>query len=223
MKLVNAPNQARNVLRGIAGMTRAETGELNRSLGVAVLALEGYCSSSEQKFFRDLVMNTSGIRNILEVGFNAGHSAHAMLSARQDVQVTSFDLGAHSYTAAAGECISRMFPGRHRLVIGDSRETLSSYRGAPFDMAFIDGGHDYEVAASDLVNAHRLLRDDAVIVMDDMVPWKSWGAGPTQAWGEAVARGDFRQVALYQDGRRVRVIRRKVRTSAWAVGTRAPQ
>ena len=35
--------------------------------------------------------------NILEIGFNAGHSAATFLSASSKVKVTSFDIGIHDY------------------------------------------------------------------------------------------------------------------------------
>jgi hypothetical protein len=43
-----------------------------------------------------------------------------------------------------------MFPGRHELITGDSRETVPAfadeYPTRAFDLIYIDGGHDYEIA-----------------------------------------------------------------------------
>ena len=33
----------------------------------------------------------------LEIGFNAGHSSAVFLGTRNDIEITSFDLGAHDY------------------------------------------------------------------------------------------------------------------------------
>jgi hypothetical protein len=54
-------------------------------------------------------------------------------------------------------------------------------------LILIDGGHDYEVAAADLRNARSLARSDSLVVMDDVVPWKSFGQGPAQVWQKAVS------------------------------------
>ena len=65
-----------------------------------------------------------GIVNILEIGFNAGHSAELWLSVKPNIKVTSFDIGTHSYLTLGKDFIDRKFPGRHTLILGDSRETL---------------------------------------------------------------------------------------------------
>jgi hypothetical protein len=90
---------------------------------------------------------------VCETGFNGGHSALAFLTARTDVRVVSFDLGKYAVTAAAEKWLRDRFgASRLRVVYGDSRETLPRElaSGLQCDLVFVDGGHTFDVALSDL-------------------------------------------------------------------------
>ena len=141
---------------------------------------------------------------IAEIGFNAGCSSYAFLRYVPDATVVSFDLGEHASIAVNKKFIDKKFPGRHTLICGDSRETVPAFAKSnpdlQFDLVFIDGGHDYEVAHADIVNMRALSSARTAVVMDDLVPWNSYGAGPTKAWEEAVADDFVHQEELYQDG-----------------------
>lgn len=54
-------------------------------------------------------------KNILEIGFNAGHSAHTFLSSSL-ANVVSFDLNVRESVPHAKQYIDRKFPGRHTLM-----------------------------------------------------------------------------------------------------------
>lgn len=162
-----------------------------------------------------------GIRRVVEIGFNAGFSTHAFLSAHPDVAVTSFDLGEHGYGEQAKAQIDEDFPGRHTLILGDSLTTVPEYTdahpGETFDLVFIDGGHTYEVAAADIRNMARLADGDTVLVIDDLLPHKLWGEGVIRAWDEAIETGVVAQTALYADGAEVDAVGPDA-ARAWAVG-----
>jgi hypothetical protein len=164
--------------------------------------LEGHTERSQARFVERLMQRRTGITEVAEIGFNAGHSTYLFLASRPNVRVVSFDLGEHDYVDFMKELIDTLFPGRHELVKGDSRQTLPAYADAHperrFDLVFVDGGHDYEVAVADLANGARL-GDRPLVMMDDMVP-TSWGVGPVRAWSEAVERGEVEQLALMEDG-----------------------
>ncbi|WP_198042311.1 O-methyltransferase [Kitasatospora azatica] len=157
----------------------------------------------EQEYLAELVRRTSA-RTILEIGFNAGLSSQALLAAAPDIRVVSFDLGDHAYVHQAKEYVDRRFPGRHELILGDSRTTLPRYAARAdrplFDLAFVDGGHEVEVARADLRNARALCRPGAHVVIDDLTPWRPWGVGPTAAWREAIADGLIVQEEVLVDG-----------------------
>ena len=131
----------------------------------------------------------AGVQRVGEVGFNTGHSASAFLHSDPNLHVTSFDIGEHDYIGQAKEHVDARYPGRHHLVIGDSGETLPSYEGDPFDLLFIDGGHAYATAFMDIVNGRRVTAEGAIVIVDDLVPYRRSGFGPSLAWTRAVAAG----------------------------------
>lgn len=222
--LRNIPNGVRNSCRSVwaAFDPNAPMKDLHRSLGWRVLSVEGYLSPRQAAFFGRLLVENPGITKILEIGFNAGHSSYVFLGARPDITVVAFDLGAHAYVTKAKELIDRKFPGRHTLILGDSRDTLPRYKAehpdAAFDLIFVDGGHEYDVAFADLLNCHAMAQSAGLVVMDDMRLWKTWGVGPVRAWAEAKRTGTVEELQLVQDGLPVTAIRRKMVTTAWAVG-----
>lgn len=164
---------------------------------------EGHTVKSQARFVDQMMRRHSDVVDVAEIGFNAGHSTYLFLASRPDVRVVSFDLGEHPYVDLAKSLIDRSFPGRHELVIGDSRQTVPAYaREHPdrrFDLVFIDGGHSYEVATADVTNGARL-GDRPLVVIDDMVPAHEWGVGPVRAWTEAVERRLVDPLLLIEDG-----------------------
>jgi hypothetical protein len=202
----------RNAKTGLVDFRDDPLIELNRWHGWTGLStMEGFMRPGQAEWVRKLLDDSPDIQNIAEVGFNGGHSSFAMLEARKDVKVTSFDIGLHSYVRNTAEYIDGLFPDRHRLVLGDSTRTVPDYAGNAkddkFDLIFIDGGHDFDTAMADLINMHRLASGDCVVVMDDYNPAQPWGKGPTQAWDNAVRDGLVYQQGIFSADNRT-----------WAVG-----
>lgn len=182
--------------------------------------MEGTSSARQLRFLMSIVQRTNA-RRIAEIGFNTGASSYAFLNAHPHTHVVAFDLNEHASARTAKKLIDSKFPGRHTLIYGDSRESVPEYaRRNPdsrFDLVFIDGGHQYEVAQADLANVCALCTDETVVIMDDLCPWRSYGAGPARAWGDAVRSGVVRQDALFKDGKPTKVIERPGKR-AWAIG-----
>lgn len=135
--------------------------------------------------------------SIMEIGFNAGHSALLFLCCTSpSVHVVSFDLGYYGYVFAAKRFIDEYFPGRHTLITGDSTQTIPNYEEhimyrdpvppSEFDLLFIDGGHDGDVPLNDCINSMRLASSKNVVMVDDINRIKprqtSWNMKPTYAW-----------------------------------------
>ena len=142
-------------------------------------------------FLRSIV-NNELINNVMEIGFNAGHSAEIFLSTNKNINLVSFDIGSHEYVSLGKEFIDKNYSGRHRLIIGNSLETVPNYckqEGKKFDLIFIDGGHEYDVAKGDILNCKQLAHDKTIVVFDDTVnnnDWVHfWNIGPNRAWKEA--------------------------------------
>ena len=120
----------------------------------------------------NLVMLSRGASNILEVGFNAGHSCVLMLLANPMCKVTICDNCAHPYTEPCFEYIREAFPGRVELVKGDSVKTLPEIvrNGThKYDMFHIDGNHDFDVVMQDVQNCRWLANPahNVVVVHND--------------------------------------------------------
>jgi predicted O-methyltransferase YrrM len=184
--------------------------ELIRFLaGRGQLPLEGSSSSEQQDYLRRLARQSSA-RLVGEIGFNAGYSSMAFLSAGAEVRVVSFDIGCHEVVGPAKEFVDAQYPGRHELIIGDSAQSVPEYRiqhpETSFDIVFIDGGHEYEQARDDISNMKALSHPGTSVVIDDLTPWFWWGEGPTRAWTEAISQGIIVPVEILKDGRLVRGI-----------------
>ena len=163
-----------------------------------VKVYEGHSGQCErqQKHLRELVSG-EGIVNLMEIGFNGGHSAELFLSSNENVNVVSFDIGKWECVEAGKKFIDAQYPGRHELVLGDSVETVVRYTrenpGKTFDLIFIDGGHDYKTAKADLVHCRALAHQDTIVIMDDTMTelgqMQYWNIGPNIAWMEGQQEG----------------------------------
>ena len=151
---------------------------------------EGHCGQViQQQIDLANLTSTPNIR-VMEIGFNAGHSAENFLSHNPTMTLVSFDIGHHDYVLPGKEYIDATFPGRHTLIIGDSQITVPEYSreraGEKFDVIFIDGNHDFPVANEDFENCMKLAHKDTVVIMDDTMYNPHWtvgyNIGPTQVW-----------------------------------------
>ena len=109
-------------------------------------------------------------KNILEIGFNAGHSTLVFLLANPRSKIQCFDLGEHKYAHLCYDYLDKCFPGRLSIVWGDSRQTVSSFKGEEHahDLIHIDGGHATDVFNEDLDNCRRFANAESVVVVDDI-------------------------------------------------------
>lgn len=173
---------------------------------------EGYSQQNPEQC-KDLIEITSNpsILNMMEIGFNAGHSSELFLKNNATLQLTSFDIGHHGYLHSGKQYIDNVFENRHTLILGDSTKTLpkfiNDYPNKKFDIIFIDGGHEYIVANADLINCKQLAHSDTIVIMDDTMynnRWiASWNTGPTQAWNEHILNKNIKEICRknYSHGR----------------------
>ncbi len=133
---------------------------------------EGYVTNEQIERLQALIHTDPAITCILEIGFNGGNSAAAMLSVRDNINVVSFDIGSHGYITPAKKLIDDLFPSRHTLIIGNSTRKLPEYKKrnpqAIFDAAFVDGGHGGEVPYLDIKNSCSLVKKGGLIIIDDI-------------------------------------------------------
>lgn len=115
-------------------------------------------------------------RNVLEIGFNAGISTLIMLLANPELKVTAIDICAHGYTKPCHAVIEQHYPGRVRLVPGDSLEIMSNLRAhgleGPYDLLHIDGYHGGIRPTVDSAVALSMADEGCLFVLDDTHYWK---------------------------------------------------
>jgi mannosyltransferase OCH1-like enzyme len=106
--------------------------------------------------------------DILEIGFNAGHSALLYLLANPFSKIHFFDLGEHQYSQMCFDYLNEKFPGRLSVTWGDSTVTIPQYsQTTGYDFIHIDGGHTRFIAESDVHNCRSLAKSHALVMIDD--------------------------------------------------------
>ena len=135
------------------------------------------------------------VRTVCEIGFNAGHSAVAMLEGHNHVALVEFDLLGMLYSKAAKKALEKSYPNRTRFFQGSSQMTVPQYailvaadpvRNPPCDLWMVDGDHNTG-ALLDLRAAVNASRDGAVIVADDCT--RKRHPHVVQSWRRMVSAG----------------------------------
>lgn len=143
--------------------------------------LEGNIFYKHGKKYEDRVKDEDGLykqlnlykiskdaNSVLEIGFNAGHSALIYLLANNYSKVLLFDLCEHEYTKKCFDYLNSIFPNRMELISGDSTKTIPNYfknNDLTLDIAHIDGGHTMDIARADFNNVYNHV--NKIIVFDD--------------------------------------------------------
>jgi hypothetical protein len=116
------------------------------------------------------------IKNICEIGFNAGHSTMLLLLGRSNTPInfTIFDIGHHSYTKPSYEYIKSKFSFvNFEYVEGDSTSTMPEWINNhselmyKYDVIHVDGGHSEHCISNDMKNADLLVKKNGIIIIDD--------------------------------------------------------
>lgn len=159
-----------------------------------ITCFEGHSQQNlkETEFLKSIT-SKEDVKNVMEIGFNAGHSAETFLLSNKHVNLVSFDVGIHAYVQLGKEFIDSNYPSRHKLIIGNSLVAVPKYASdnpdITFDIIFIDGGHDYTVSKGDIINCKKLANENTIVIMDDTMNNKAWinywNEGPNRAWSEA--------------------------------------
>lgn len=119
----------------------------------------------------NLLLVCNNKKRVLEVGFNVGHSALAILCANPDIEYYGVDIMRLKATFTGGIFLKKHFGDRFHLYQGDSRVVLPrlcvTHPDVRFDAVHIDGGHELPVFLADFFNCHRLSNNGALMLVDD--------------------------------------------------------
>jgi hypothetical protein len=114
---------------------------------------------------KNLAELSTRVNSIIEIGFNAGHSAALMLTANPNLQLTSVDIGHHSYVTTCSSIIQSYFPNRHKLILKNSSKL--DYHELNSDMVVIDGNHSFSGCFLDLALCIAYCKSGTIVVIDD--------------------------------------------------------
>ena len=151
---------------------------------------EGYVCPVQKNQIKE-IFKKNKIKSVLEIGFNAGHSADCFLSQGEDVTLTSVDIAKHQYVLPCVNYISDKYKDRFKFMIGDSRYTVPEITNK-FDFIFIDGGHSEEIAYADILNCKQVAKPDTLVMLDDYC--QAHGLEVMKAFEKAVKEGIIRQI-----------------------------
>jgi hypothetical protein len=117
----------------------------------------------------DLYLLSRCAKNILNVGFNAGHSSLIMLLSNSKAVVHCFDIMEHSYSRKCFEYLSTHFGERIILIEGDSTDTLHKYKtSSKFNLVNINGGQDKRSLNLDFWNSKSLCESNAFLIWNNL-------------------------------------------------------
>lgn len=153
--------------------------------------IEGSIVDGQVEYIIDILRRRPEITAAFETGFNGGRSAAAILSARPDITLVSFDTAEWDYVDKAKALIDARFPGRHTLVVGDTLQTLPEFvkgREGTFQFGLIDGGHVAPTPESDIRHAGDLLCPGGLLLVDDYSELYG-GQGVMAGYDAAIASG----------------------------------
>ncbi|MCG7394391.1 class I SAM-dependent methyltransferase [Microvirga sp. ACRRW] len=121
---------------------------------------------------RNFIQATRGKSRLLEVGFNAGHSAILALAANPRLHYVGVDICSNAYTEKCAEYLAGVFGSRFEMLKGNSLEVLpniATHRNDVFDVFHVDGGHGESIARTDISNCIHIARRSkrCHLIMDD--------------------------------------------------------
>jgi len=165
---------------------------------------EGYSQQDQgsTEFLQNIV-NDSNITSVMEIGFNAGHSAELFLKNNLHAHLTSFDIGTHDYTLLGKQYIDKTYPNRHTLILGDSRITVPQFiKNNPttkFDLIFIDGGHEDDIPKKDMTNCRYLAHKNTILILNDVKKTNinGYNIKPNEVWQEFKSKGFIQETAQH--------------------------
>lgn len=115
--------------------------------------------------FWERVYLETNFKNVLEIGFNAGHTSHHLIS-KYNCLVTSVDNCWSRYTPLCMHLLKKLYPHNFQFIQKSSENLTEFDFNNKFDLIFIDGNHSYSGIRNDLELAYKL--KIKYVVFDDL-------------------------------------------------------
>lgn len=115
--------------------------------------------------FWETVYSKTNFKNVLEIGFNAGHTAHHLIS-KYNCLLTSVDNCWSTYTPLCLDLLKKEYPTNFSFIKNSSENVDVVDFNSQFDLIFIDGDHSYHGIRNDLELAYKL--KIKYVVFDDL-------------------------------------------------------
>lgn len=159
-------NERESYIRQIIEKLPDKNEKINSKNPIIKVIKEGGMTTAQSNYITKFIKDNN-IFNIGETGFNSGLGTFIFLSS--GARVTSFDIGERkNIIESAKKTIDDLFPNKHRLILGNSLETLPKYTTEhKFDMAFIDGGHNNDIPYLDAINFISHMKKGSFLFFDD--------------------------------------------------------
>ncbi len=154
------------------------------------------------------LVSISGAAEVIETGTAKGYFGYILSQLIESGNLTTFDGDPRSLGSA--EILNAMQTAvKVRFVLGDSKVTLPQYEGPPPDLAWVDGGHDYETARSDI--RHMIRLKSRWIAIDDTKCMPQVDQAVCDELSENIGYRRVKNPYWSQDGRGISVMRRVTR------------
>lgn len=135
---------------------------------------------------------------IIEIGFNAGHSALLYLISNPHSKIYCFDICRHKYTQLCFDYLDRCFPNRLRMCAGASNTTLQEFgKSHPdfrADFINIDACHDQPVQDMDFLLSRQFATDKTLLTFGDVWIIHLW-----QLWRRYIQEGLVKELPIYHE------------------------
>jgi len=166
---------------------------------ISILEGNSLQSEEQEKYLKSLEGN---FKNILEIGFNAGHSSELFLENFKNAKVTSVDLGYWYYCKFGYEFLKNKYPGRIEVHFEDSIKALKGYsklnKNNIYDLIYIDGNHTYQYALNDILNCKKFSDQSTILLLDDVVQDPAFrteaNKAPTEVWNKLKEEGVISEI-----------------------------
>jgi len=111
-------------------------------------------------------------KNIIEIGYNAGHSALLICQNSPVDNLYIFDINTHHYTIPNYNVFKNAYPDKNIVFTeGSTIDTLKpfmdAYDGELFDFVEVDGGHTTDLVLNDVYSTWNKIRSGGIIYIDD--------------------------------------------------------